>query len=184
MRIHQMLGWAAGGCVLVASLTLASRYSRPKQVRAALVVTPESPLVFAKEGETKVDLEFRVKNQTNHDIKLGEMATSCGCTVASISPKDLGPGEEAVVTVVGKPPTFGRRKVEIKVATDERTQPEVMMRLFMEGAAKPPYVVTMGMTVNFGTVQRNSSQKETVFIETVERARFSAMDCCLGVQLC
>ena len=73
MRIHQMLGWAAGGCVLVASLTLASRYSRPKQVRAALVVTPESPLVFAKEGETKVDLEFRVKNQTNHDIKLGEM---------------------------------------------------------------------------------------------------------------
>jgi hypothetical protein len=49
---------------------------------------------------TKLEYTFNFKNTGGSDLEIGEIQTSCGCTVASISSKTIKPGESGNIKVV------------------------------------------------------------------------------------
>jgi hypothetical protein len=87
--------------------------------------------------------------------------------VASISPDVLKPGQSSTVAVEGHPPLFGERSVEIRIPTNNKDVPQITMKLVMEGAAIPPYVLGHTGPLNLGTI-RQVPPTTVLEIETIE----------------
>ncbi|MDE2509009.1 MAG: DUF1573 domain-containing protein [Planctomycetota bacterium] len=100
---------------------------------------------------------------------IGEVSTTCGCSVASIEPKTVAPEGTAVVRVVGQPPAVGEKSVTVTLKTNWESHPTLELRLTMAGAKKNPIVAHLPDAVPFGSV-RKPGLVESCFIETFEDA--------------
>ncbi len=119
-------------------------------------------------GSNKITTSFRVFNRGRENLVLSEVLTTCGCTVASISPKVVPPGQAAVVKVEGRPLGAGEKKVEVRIATNIPDNPYVLFSLTMVGSTPVPYVAASSRTLNFGTVGPDLTS-DGFWIETRER---------------
>ncbi|OHA16141.1 MAG: hypothetical protein A3A10_00370 [Candidatus Tagabacteria bacterium RIFCSPLOWO2_01_FULL_42_9] len=86
-----------------------------------------------------VEHSFRVKNSGNEILEIKRVATSCACTTAKISKKEINPGEEAELLVnydtaaMGKGP-HGRGKQEriIYVKSGDPLNPQVEIMIYAD----------------------------------------------------
>lgn len=63
---------------------------------------------FGLRGETEVvSTDFTVFNNGNQTLEIGRITTSCGCTSAKISTKEIEPNQSAKLTVVFDPNVHG-----------------------------------------------------------------------------
>src|SRR3954470_2731125 len=96
---------------------------------AALVPTAKAQLTWEKmevelhpkAGDQETVAQFRYTNKTAKPIKITNVRTSCGCTVASLKKNDVAPGESGEVTATLK--IGGRAGLQQKFVPVERDDP-------------------------------------------------------------
>jgi hypothetical protein len=124
------------------------------------VVSPPRLRVVAESKFKKIVATYRVTNKGGRDLVLGEAETSCGCTVASISPKVVRPGGYAEVTVEGSSTDAGEKDVFVRIRSNGRPQSELLFQLTMVGPGQPPYVAYGTEAVAFGIVHDDLTTQE------------------------
>jgi hypothetical protein len=75
---------------------------------------------------------FAVQNTGTADLEIGNLVTSCGCTMAELSSNVIPPGERADLTVTFDAnfhATRGQVTRLVWFATDDPTQPWVEIRI-------------------------------------------------------
>jgi len=71
-------------------------------------------------SEEKITVEFSVKNEGKHSVKIEAVKTSCGCAVAKVASNDLRPGEStALVIDINTTKIAGESRKFVTVKTDE-----------------------------------------------------------------
>lgn len=105
---------------------------------AALVSTANAQLTWEKTevelhpkpGDQETVAQFHYTNKTSKPIKITNVRTSCGCTVATLKKNDVAPGESGEVTATLK--IGGRSGLQQKfvtVETDDVAQPSINLML-------------------------------------------------------
>ncbi len=145
-------------------------------IKKGLPPAPPSPVISiddpsqtikAQGGKGTIHATFRIRNRGNRVVDLGNASTTCGCTVASLNPKSIRPGEEATVLVEGIPPPNGKKTVQVQIDTNVADYKHLVLSLTMIGSAPLPYVVASSGPVRFGSVKSHEST-QGIWIETVE----------------
>lgn len=160
----------ACGLAVGASVAALLQAASPAPAGPLAEVDPAAQRLVADNAtDGKVRAEYRVTNRGGGDLVLGEATTSCGCSVASIAPRVVGPGRTALIRVEGSPPGAGEKDVFIRVACNAGPQRELTLKLTMVGVSRPPYVASNSTAAGFGEVRPlDAGSKQPVFVETRE----------------
>ena len=93
---------------------------------------------------------YAITNRGGRDLILGEISSTCGCTSATVDRKVIPPGSSAVVSVEGRPPSFGEQLVSIQIGTNEPPPGLLKLRLVMVGSMPLPLLASPSVDVAFG----------------------------------
>jgi hypothetical protein len=130
--------------------------------------SPASMRVVAQDKTTAVVASYRLVNDGDRNLVLGQTTTTCGCTLASIEPTVVPPHGSATVKVLGEPPEAGERDVHITVETNDQRSPHLNLELIMVGATPMPFIGHTSGPIQFGTIERNEAEAD-FFFDTHER---------------
>lgn len=133
-----------------------------------------SPAAARLEGEPQsnaVHTSFQVVNDGDADLILEDPSSSCSCTVSSLTPRILRPGESATGSIEAQTPTSGERVVEVKIPTNATTAADgtLRFRLLLVGNRTPPFVTSSPSTFQLGETSANPAPTEAR-VETCEAA--------------
>ncbi|AMV40614.1 hypothetical protein VT85_24500 [Planctomyces sp. SH-PL62] len=166
-RLRVMLFLTAAAAT---ALSFALNRFSPQEHASAFSVAPNSQRMIAPEGNRTIVAFYRVSNSGSRPLTFGRTSTTCGCSLASISPKCIKPGEEAVITIQGTPPPSGEKTVRAEVQTDDPNGKSVILDLTMVGNAAPPFVAKDSGPVHFGEVFERPA-RQTFWIVATENAK-------------
>ncbi len=144
-------------------------------------VTGGAPKVFSPEpvfefgivdNEEKVVHDFIIKNIGSALLELGQVKSSCGCTVAKLKDKTLAPGEETRVTATLS--LKGKLGKISKVITLESNDPETASyQLQLRGTATTAFTVEPRI-LQFGRIVDDEIHRSTVTVRTTQaKTRFN-----------
>ena len=111
------------------------------------------------QGES-ASYDYKVKNEGKETLRISQVKTSCGCTVAKDWPKVLEPGQSGVIKV-----TFnsgirqGRNEKTIAVHSNDTVRPLVQLKI--HGDIKKIIDVLPSQVVSLGTVTIGESVERT-----------------------
>jgi len=115
-----------------------------------------------KDQNVTVEHTFVLRNDGNATLQIGNVRTSCGCTVANVSNKTLEPGQTAEVTA--RLSLKGRQGQQRKAITVESNDPATpQLQLYLEGNATATVTVTPDK-VYFGQLDENAAVTGVVSI--------------------
>lgn len=115
---------------------------------------------------------IRFRNAGNAVLKVPEVRTTCGCTVAELPKNEFEPGESVELEVTFDPrgKTAGRQEQTVTFRTNDRANPMVAVKV---RAFVKPLVSIEPMQVNLGEVTKHT-RKETLISLTGSSERFEA----------
>ena len=77
-----------------------------------------------KPGEEETVANFKYENKGKTPIRITNVRSSCGCTVATLKKNDIAPGEKGEITATFKIGNrTGTQQKSVRVETDDATQP-------------------------------------------------------------
>jgi Protein of unknown function (DUF1573) len=170
MRMHQAL---PAILLVIAVLTVTvGLYLGFRAVGAAIrppewSVSPSDQTVEAEPGTAKVVVKYRVTNVGGRVLTLGEVSTTCGCSVASIEPKFLNSRESGVITVEAIPPGAGQKTVQITVSTNAKRRANLQVQLTLIGKLPVPHVANSSGHLQFGYID-DQADPGVFWVETRE----------------
>ncbi len=164
-----LLGSVALGISLGSIVRAVLRESEGPRVH--LESPAESPLI-AEDKSSVVVASYRLVNNGDRNLVLGQTTTTCGCTIASIDPTVVPPRGSATVKVHGEPSEAGERDVHITVETNDKRSPILNLELVMVGATPMPFIGHTSGPIQFGTIERNDAAADFYF-DTHERQESS-----------
>ena len=89
-----------------------------------------------KKQNGNVYADFAIKNTGTDTLTIGDIITSCGCTVATIDTTTVAPGKTATVRVVFDPNFHeepqGRFSRSVFIPTNDPASPEIELKIFVE----------------------------------------------------
>jgi hypothetical protein len=95
---------------------------------------PEHDFGKAQQNKT-LTKEFNLKNLGNEDLVIGEITTSCGCTVAQLTTKTLKPGASTALTVnLETRVVSGHLERTITIPSNDPTQKSLQLKVTAEVA--------------------------------------------------
>ncbi len=174
-----------GFCVLVLwSLAWPAAAKKPR-----IVFDQESwDFGNVKQGET-LKHEFIFKNAGDAVLNIKSVETSCGCTVALVSKKQLGPGQEGRVKITFSTAGYGGKVYKvIYLDSDDPSQPRVQFSITANIKTPPqprieisPYTVDLGLVLEgeplgAEVVIQNKGELELVVECDHKTASFSSGD--------
>ncbi|MFK7973221.1 MAG: DUF1573 domain-containing protein [Bacteroidia bacterium] len=96
---------------------LKAKVVAPTKRAKAQVASPDFDFGFIDEG-AKIKHTFIVKNGGNASLKIKDVESACGCTVAKLSQWEVAPGKSTKVeTVFDSDGKFGKQRKEIVLTT-------------------------------------------------------------------
>lgn len=101
---------------------------------SAIIHFPETEHDFGvvKEGKT-VEYAFEFDNSGNEVLKIGDIKTSCGCTAALVSKKELAPGESGTLKVkLNTANRKGKMSRLITVSSNDPVDPQKVLTVFAD----------------------------------------------------
>jgi uncharacterized cupredoxin-like copper-binding protein len=111
----------------------------------------------------KIDHVFTFRNKGDTPLTVVRTRTSCGCTVASVSSKNLAPGATGEVRITFDSSTFnGKISKQVYLETNDPRKP--VFTLTLNGTVAEEIVVNPRQ-LNFGTVKPGVSKELVVSIE-------------------
>jgi uncharacterized cupredoxin-like copper-binding protein len=95
---------------------------------------PEAQHSFGKVSEGKVvDHIFTLKNSGNSTLTIKEVKTTCGCTAALLSKKELAPGEEGTLKVeLNTANRSGKMRRNITIFSNDSEAPQKSLTIYAE----------------------------------------------------
>ncbi len=105
--------------------------------------------VFTPVSGGKIKGQLRVFNDGGGLLRIESVRTSCGCTVASVEPQTLAPGQEALISLIGNGPPVGEKRVDIMIATNDPEQPTQRAVFVMTSTRPIPHVFDAPQTLNW-----------------------------------
>lgn len=177
--------WALSGLcaiVLVAGMRLRDRSTRVAtstttegHTVSAVANTSPHPTDFSydfgivRRGD-RLTHTFRIPNTTSTDWQIGDIRSSCGCTVAMVERQQVAPGEDLTVTVAlltqnrSRPTT---QRVQLK-----RLQELAPINLVVHADIRPPLVIR---PPEFVRVSRGADWNGRIQIENFDRQEWDAV---------
>jgi hypothetical protein len=154
------IGSAAVGVSLGSLVRTAIKKPDGPRVR---LESPATMRVVAQDKATRVAASYRLVNDGDRNLVLGQTTTTCGCTLASIEPTVVPPHGSAAVTVLGEPPEAGERNVRITVETNDQRSPHMNLELIMVGATPMPFIGHTSGPIQLGTIEHNGAEADFYF---------------------
>lgn len=153
----------------VSSLAVVVRMVRfhPRGGSARVLVTPLRQRVEATSENSRIAAKYKVSNVGDRELVFGKASTSCGCTVASIEPKILKPGQSGEVTILGTPTAWDEKTVYASISCEVLPAKEVVLELTMIGTQPIPYFLSSSGPARFGLLE-NGRGKATIDINTID----------------
>ena len=108
--------------------------SEDSKGNSAIIHFPETQHDFGEvqEGKT-VEYEFNFDNSGNSTLKIGDIKTSCGCTAALVSKKDLAPGEKGTLNVkLNTANRSGKMSRTITVSSNDPKNPKKVLTVYVD----------------------------------------------------
>lgn len=97
--------------------------------------------VGAVETDSKVNAEYLIYNKGGKHLRITEVETTCGCTVADVSKRVIAPGEFTRISVaLDTSIKLGPVRKKITVHSNDPARPA--LALFLEGDVKPKKMAT------------------------------------------
>lgn len=130
---------------------------------APIIYSPESTFDFGTilQGQDVTHI-FTVENRGTNPLLLGDIRTTCGCTAATTSNKNLLPGGNATIKVVfDSKDASGRTSKEVVIANNDPTAPSYSLRL--TGTVSPRFQVAPAQ-VNLGMLAAGSIKTITLSV--------------------
>lgn len=153
-----MRGWWGAGLALVCAAGLAAaEEARPR------VVLDQPVFDFGTvDRGARVDHTFRVPNRGDATLRIDHVKSSCGCTVAVLSEREVPPGGEARVAVsLDTARLAGRTTKTVNVYTNDPDAPVVGLSL--AGQVVADLVLTPEL-LYLGHIRRGESTRREVVI--------------------
>lgn len=104
-----------------------------------MVIEGDRPLVGRRTEVVRAD--FVLHNRGRSPVRIVGVRSSCGCTVTSVSPEVVGPGERSIIVAESSVPPVGSRTTRMVVETDSIADRELILRLTVRGRDAPPFLV-------------------------------------------
>lgn len=101
---------------------------------SAIIHFPETQHDFGKvqEGKT-VKYDFNFDNRGSSTLKIGDIKTSCGCTAALVSKKDLAPGEKGTLSVkLNTANRKGKMSRTITISSNDPMNPKKVLTVYAD----------------------------------------------------
>lgn len=141
------------GLMLILLLAAVPTWAAPKLV----VEHPEHDFGVVYQGE-RVPHAFKFSNQGEHPLVVNKVRSSCGCTAALASSREIAPGESGEIQANFDSTRFrGAVSKTVYLYTNDSSQPVV--QLFLKGAVKE-MVSIKPKQLNLGTVASGSSTSQ------------------------
>jgi uncharacterized cupredoxin-like copper-binding protein len=105
-----------------------------KEGSSAIIHFPETEHDFGvvKEGKT-VAYTFEFDNSGNEVLRIGDIKTTCGCTAALVSKKELAPGESGTLNVkLNTANRKGKMSRLITVSSNDPVDPQKVLTVFAD----------------------------------------------------
>lgn len=151
---------------LFATLTLARDEAETASFEAKAVIVCDDPTFDFGEHENNgyVDHDYVIRNDGNITLEIRNINSSCGCTVASPSKRQLAPGETAIINA--RFDLRGRSGRQIKTITVQSNDPDnpVLKLQLMGNAIQEIHVNPTG--VFLGRISANESRSSSVEISS------------------
>ncbi len=120
-------------------LTIKAFVVRPQKkedekVKSQSLIFPETQHNFGLVMEGKVyDYTFQFVNQGSKQVNIKDIKTTCGCTVAHISSKNLKPGQAGTLRVeFDSTDRLGRLSRDIVVVSDDPVEPNKTLKIYAD----------------------------------------------------
>lgn len=183
VRSRVVIG-SVSGIALVAFVTAAFLYLKSGRFGPPrALITPISQRLVVPPGSMHGYANYRITNRGGSNLVLGDMTTSCGCSVASVDQRVLAHGQSAIVKVDAAPLGAGEKTVQVRIVSNSVPDADLVLTLTLVGSATVPYVSASPEVLNLGTVRFDGDPKE-FFLETRERQDASpwiqSADCTLS----
>ncbi len=122
------MAWLLLGALFFGGLT---------SVQAQLAWEQQQIELHPKAGDAEAVANFRYQNKGTKPIRINNVRSSCGCTVASLKKSEVAPGEKGEVTATFK--IGGRTGVQQKTVTVETDDPaQPVTNLLLKAVIEPP----------------------------------------------
>jgi hypothetical protein len=149
----------------------------------SIVATPQTFDAGAVEEGQEIVAAFELRNVSSCDAHLGDLKSSCGCLVASVSSRTLRPGDVTTVTCTVRTDGLSRNDVEktVTVFVDDAAPLRLAVRARVEKwvEIKPRRVILGEMVV--GEARRDATQLKSLDDVAFRITDLSAAGCPLKV---
>src|SRR5947199_7471002 len=160
-------GWGAGLALVVAAGLGAAEEGRPR------IALDEPVFDFGTvDRGARADPSFRVPNRGSATLRLDHVKSSCGCTVAVLSEREVPPGGEARVAVsLDTARLAGRTTKTVNVYTNDPEAPVVGLSLAGQVVAD---LVLAPQAPYLGHISRGEATRREVIVTAGRPGRRSA----------
>jgi hypothetical protein len=139
------VAWAAEAkksakpAVKPAARPAAAKPAAPAAAKAPRIVVEPAVHDFGKAAQSKtLSKEFTLKNVGGEDLVIGDVQTSCGCTVAQLATKTLKPGASTPLTVNLETRLYeGKLERTITIPSNDPEQKNLQVKVTAEVAGPP-----------------------------------------------
>lgn len=143
----------------------------PILIAVPKIKVPESSYNFGtiKEGEPAVHI-FTILNEGDDTLHINRVRSSCGCTAALLSDKDIPPGDRAEIKVTFDSRGRGGRAFHktVTVYSDDPKRPVVTLHIKgkVEEVPKPKGIIEPGF-LDLGTIQLADTVKKYTYLKSI-----------------
>ncbi len=148
-----------------------SRNSSEKKSFGIVVDPPQITVQREPSDHTdeKRNVTFKLRNSTGRTVQIGEMTSSCSCTVAKLPPTTtLLPGGDVEIGVSVSVPVSGEQTATLTIQTDCPQSPVIVLPVVARGKSmQSPFLASQTKSVHV-VVQSAADANAEIFIDTVE----------------
>lgn len=125
-----------------------------------------------RQGE-KIDVTFIIRNTGTQPLTIGNISTTCGCTVASVASRSIAPGKSTELKSVFDAGVFrGPQTKNIVVETNDPAKRTLTLQI--KGEVKP-IVEAFPTSVNFGTLKQGKTFNRTIVVRPYDPKSFKIL---------
>ena len=125
-----------------------------------------------RQGE-KIEVTFIIRNTGTQPLTIGNISTTCGCTVASVASRTIAPGKSTELKSVFDAGVFrGPQIKNIVVQTNDPAKRTLTLQI--KGVVKPQ-VETFPTSINFGTLKQGKTFSRTIVMRPADPKTFKIL---------
>lgn len=156
----------AGICHLLVLLAATSTLAQLSVDQPIITVEPEvMDFGVVQQNESRSG-DITIRNIGGAMLQIRDIKSDCGCTVAEVNQRELGPGESTLLSV-----TFNSKKFEgpqtklVKIYTNDPQSPVVEYQVLAK-VHVPVYVTPIKRQLGFGRLRQGETQTQKAWFKT------------------